>query len=205
MVYPLALYHGKACFKSPMDFLSLIDGEAEDIARYFQSDAGLINFAQLSDDVLLNNPQQLCALPQFCLKHIRDRDMLNALTRHARVEAVLMLFNQYVKNAGMEMARTLLKYIYYNARISDMGEFADFIGQIRPELEETVMTAEQAAISRGREEGMRAGREEGAQSMLHKLVLHMLSIGELPSKVAQLCNVPLSTVLALQKNHTATA
>ena len=115
--------------------------------------------------------------------------MLNVLTRHARAEDILKLFNQYVKNAGMEMTRTLLKYIYSNAKISDMNEFADFIGQIRPELEETVMTAEQQAVLRGK------------QTAVREIILRMLSIGDIPSKVAKSCNVPLSMVLKLKENN----
>lgn len=220
MIYPLILYHGKTKFNHALDFLDLVNGSKDDIDKYLRGQLQLIDLSTLSDEALMDIPHVLLALPLLCLKHIRDKNMLNFLTRGQNAKRLLRLFRQYIETAGMDNMVSVLHYIYTAGRINDEdnAEFVQFLNDVEPKLEENTMTLREAAvregfkkgidrgisqgfkqgIDQGISQGIDQGISQGEENATIRFIQKMLS-EKPPKEVAAFFNWPLEKVLIIQQ------
>ena len=158
MIYPLILYHGDTKFKYALDFLDLVDGSKEEIDKYLRGNLQLIDLNTTTDEELLDKSEVLMSLPLLCLKHIKDKNMLDFLTRNKKhAKRLLSLFRQYIETVGMENMTSVLRYVYTAGKIDNEDEFVQFLNDIKPKLEKNMMTLREAAVQEGREEGIEQG------------------------------------------------
>ena len=212
MVYPFVLYHGDTEFKYALDFLDLVDGSKQDVDKYLRGNFQLIDLNTVSDEELINQPEVLLSLPLLCMKHIKDKNLLDFLTGHKHGKRIIRLFHQYIETAGEENARSALHYVCTAGKITDKEKFAKFLHNVKPGLEEKVVNFIQAAaqesfeqgIERGMEQGIERGIERGREEGIDSIIQKMLK-RRTPEAVAELLDCPLSKVVALVENEVETS
>ena len=202
MIYPLILYHGDTKFKYALDFLDLVDGSKEEIDKYLRGNLQLIDLNTTTDEELMDKSEVLMSLPLLCLKHIKDKNMLDFLTRNKKhAKRLLSLFRQYIETVGMENMTSILHYVYTAGKIDNEDEFVKFLNDIKPKLEKNMMTLREAAVQEGREEGIEQGMERGMERGIERgmergeiqVIQKMLTNGT-PEIVAKLLGWPVEKV-----------
>lgn len=186
IIINICLYHGE---RSPYPYSSSVfDCFAEpELAKIWMFQPfHLIDLTVIPDAQI--EQQGKAALLEYLFKHCRDAEFSR------NIKSWVALLKRLSLEAYFE---SVLYYLAHACGDQDQVDqlFKNII-QALPEEEPVIMTYGQQLIQRGRHQGIQEGKQEEKGSIAKKLLLK----GVLPAEVAELLDLPLSKVTALQCN-----
>ena len=198
MIYPFILYHGETKFKYALDFLDLVDASQADLDKYLRGNFQLIDLNTVTDEALINYSEVLLSLPLLCLKHIKDKNLLDFLTGNQHGDKIIRLFHEYIEIAGEENTRLALHYLCTAGKITDKEKLATFLHKIKPGLEDKVVNFIQESFEQGIEQGMERGMKRGREDAENSFIQKLLRNNSTPQFIAQLlgCRIEKVELLA---------
>lgn len=149
----------------------------------------LIDVGAESDRALLQQDQ--VGLFGYFFKHVRDQDVLPALT--ALPAELLRRITQ--EPAGILLLRTLMDYYRLAATTEDpLQAFRQVAGKLETSQQEQIMTIGEALMEQGMEQGraqgkaqgMEQGRQAGETARAHAIATNLLNAGAEPAFVQQM-------------------
>ena len=196
LVVPLVLYHGRQKYPHSTDIRDLVAAPKALVEQYFLKPFHLVDLHTIDDEKL--REYLWGGLVQFVHKHIRARDYLTFMR-------LALEWHQIIEQQGGEnLNESLLYYIGKTGEISDWPTFRVLAQQTLPNTGEKVMNAiEQYAAeseARGIEQGVAQGVAQGAQQKTIALAKRMLDNGAQLDYVAEITDLPLSTLRVLQED-----
>jgi len=192
LVIPIVLYHGQQKYPYGTDVRDLVAAPKALVDQYFLKHFRLIDLNTIEDKEL--RKYLWGGLVQFVHKHIRARDYLilmrQALEWHQTVE----------QQDGENLNESLLYYISKVSKLSDWDTFKVLIQQTLPNSGEKVMNAFEQYATEARNEGIEQGMEKGIEKEKFTMAKRMLDSGTSLDYVADITDLPLSTLRALQED-----
>ena len=200
LIYGLVLYHGKQPYTFSLDIKSLLNGSDELIHKCFNKPPQLLDLTQIDNEILKSHVWSGALL--LSLKNIFERDFLSFMKKH-----LTKIFHQLLAAGGEPLVRNMLEYYVYKGNITNSEQFSNYIAQqISKEIGKDMTTlAEQwlsegmeIGIEKGVQQGLEKGVQQGMEKSAHRIAKNLLAQGLNPASIAQVTELPVSVILALQ-------
>jgi predicted transposase/invertase (TIGR01784 family) len=206
LVIHLVIYNGKKPYPKsyPRDLMELFKSPSLAKQWMFQP-FKLVDLSIIDDNTLMQTPW--ASLLQMVMKHVYDRDIEHTLGKLLDAN----ILQTILAKQGQDYLKTMLYYVYNTGEIKHKERLVQMMDQADPNLGAFNMTiAEQwrqegiqQGIQLGKQEGIQLGKQEGIQqgemktllTMAKKLLARQTSISE----VAELTDLSIKEILALQK------
>jgi predicted transposase/invertase (TIGR01784 family) len=194
-IHTMVFYHGRT---TPYPYeLTLPFRDPEHARHTLQGPPQLIDVQQQPDTTLLQ--QDRAGLLSYFFKHVRDQDVLPALT--ALPTEFLRSITQ--DTSGLTMLETLMQYYQLIARAENpLQAFQQVAAKLEPEQREHIMTIGEALKTQGKQEGMQQGIQQGMQQgmqrgqqeSLYKVASRLLHEGTDPQLIQRVTGLSADAV-----------
>ena len=189
LIYGLVLYHGQRPYSHSLDISTLINAPQALIDKYFLKPPQLLDLTKIDNETLKAHAWSGALL--LSLKNIFIQDFLSFMK-----ENLTEVFRELIQAGGEPIVRDMLEYYVYKGNIANTEQFSTYITQqVSRELGDEMATLAEQWQAQGYAKGSHAGMKKSA----HKIAENLLVQGLVPKNIAQVTELPVAEVLAIQE------
>ena len=204
-VYALVFYHGKQkhypysrnlrdCYNNPNNIME----------SYFAHQINLINVHDYDDDELIQ--QKLHGIMSYALKHSRDNDLLEVITKLIHVISTI----DYQSKDELQFTQQLLEYLFNFKSIKQPEKLVKHVSKLPTPIRGEVMTiAEQLATimfkdkveQQVKEEVTQQIKDQYAEQAVIQTAIKALEKNADVNFIAEITNLSIEKVLTIKAEH----